>query len=300
MSAQQLEAVIRDVQACFGAWTPQTSLQQMRSDWDEVFARHPGGVHAEQAQVDAGGVPALRLSADGASPDRAILYLHGGGYVFGSPRSHRDLGEHLSRAAQAPVFMLDYRLAPEHPFPTAVEDAVAAYRWLLASGWGPQRIAISGDSAGGGLTFATLLSIRDQGLPLPACAVPLSPWADLECTGETFVTRAAVDPMVQRDFTRQLADLYVPGGRRLRDPLASPLHGDLRGLPPLLIQVGERETLLADSTRMAERARAAGVEVTLDIEPGQIHVYQIFASRLDEGAAAIERMGAFIRHHTGG
>jgi acetyl esterase/lipase len=194
--------------------------------------------------------------------------------------------------------MLDYRLAPEHPFPAAVEDAVAAYRWLLASGFKPERIAISGDSAGGGLTFATLISIRDRKLPRPACAVPLSPWADLECTGETMTTKDQEDPMVHRDFTVQLAGLYAPG--KLRDPLVSPLHGDLKSLPPLLIQVGERETLLDDSRRMADKARAAGVDVTLEIEPGQIHVYQIFASRLDEGAAAIDRMGTFIRRHTGG
>jgi acetyl esterase/lipase len=133
---------------------------------------------------------------------------------------------------------------------------------------------------------------------MPACAVPLSPWADLECTGETMVTNAEIDPMVHKDFTRQLADLYVTGGKSLRDPLASPIHGDMKGLPPLLIQVGERESLLDDSRRVAERAQQAGVDVTLEIEPGQIHVFQIFASRLDEAVEAIERMGAFIRRHT--
>jgi epsilon-lactone hydrolase len=300
MSAQQLDAVIRDVQACFGAWTPETSLDQMRKDWDDVFAKNPCKVGAKCERVDAGGVPALRISAAGAAADRAILYLHGGGYVFGSSVSHRDLGEFLSRAAQAQVFMLDYRLAPEHPFPAAVDDAVSAHRWLLGSGFAPSRVALCGDSAGGGLSFACLQTLRDLRLPMPACVVTLSPWADLECTGETFATRASVDPMVQKDFTRQLADLYVPQGVSLRDPRVSPIHGDLKGLPPLLIQVGDRETLLADSTRMADLARKSGVDVTLDIEPGQIHVYQIFASRLDEGATAIDRMGAFVRKHTGG
>ncbi|HKY91191.1 MAG TPA: alpha/beta hydrolase [Nevskiaceae bacterium] len=298
MSAQQLEAVIRDVQACFGAWTPETSMQQMRDDWDAVFASLPCPVGAKAEPVDAGGVPALRLSTPNAATDRAVLYLHGGGYVFGSSRSHRHLGEFLAREAAAQVFMLDYRLAPEHPHPAAVDDAVAAYRWLLASGFAPSRIAIAGDSAGGGLTFATLLAIRREKLPNPACAVPLSPWVDLECTGETMTTKAEADPMVHREFTAQLAGLYAPK-EKLRDPLVSPLHADLKGLPPLLIQVGERETLLDDSRRIAAIARAAGVDVTLEIEPGQIHVYQIFASRLDEGAAAIARMGAFIRKHTG-
>jgi acetyl esterase/lipase len=299
MSAQQLDAVIRDVQACFGAWTPETSLEQMRKDWDDVFAKVPCTVGAKCEPVDAGGVPALRITASNAVPDRSVLYLHGGGYAFGSSRSHRDLGEFLSRAAQAQVFMLDYRLAPEHPFPAAVDDATAAYRWLLQAGFKPEKTAVSGDSAGGGLTFATLLSIRQNGLPRPACAVPLSPWTDLDCTGETFVTKADVDPMVHKDFTRQLANLYVPNGD-VKQPLASPLYAELSGVPPLLIQVGERETLLDDSLRIAERARQAGVDVQVEIEPGQIHVFQIFASRLDEGAAAIERMGSFIRRHTGG
>lgn len=298
MSAQQLEAVIADVQACFSAWTPETSLPQMRRDWDEVFGKIPCTVGARCEHLDMGGVPALKVTASNAAADRAILYLHGGGYVFGSPRSHRDLGEYLSRAAQAQVYMLDYRLAPEHPFPAAVDDANAAWRWLLAQGYSPAKLVICGDSAGGGLSLATLQRIRDEGLPLPACAVPLSPWADLECTGETMVSNAAIDPMVHKDFTRQLSDMYVTGGKSLRDPLASPIHGDYRGLPPMLIQVGERETLLDDSRRVAARARQAGVDVTLEIEPGQIHVFQIFACRLDEAVAAIERMGAFIRRHT--
>lgn len=297
MSAAQLDEVIKDVRACFSAWTAETPLGQMRQDWDEVFSKRPCTVGATLEKIDAGGVPAVKFSAGKVDADRAILYLHGGGYVFGSPVSHRDLGEYLSKAARAAVYLLDYRLAPEHPFPAAVDDATAAYRWLLDQGFKPGNIAISGDSAGGGLTIATLLSIRSHKLPMPACAVPLSPWADLECTGETMITKAAVDPMVQRELTRQLSDLYVTDGN-LRNPLASPVYGDLTGLPPLLIQVGERETLLADSTRLAENARKAGVPVTLEIEPGQIHVFQIFASRLDEAVAAIDRMGKFILQHT--
>ena len=298
MSAAQLDAVIKDVQACFGAWTPETTLDQMRKDWDEVFAKHPSKVGAKCENIDAGGVPTLRITAPGAASDRAVLYLHGGGYVFGSPRSHKDLGEFLSKAAKAQVFVLDYRLAPEHPYPAAVDDATAAYRWLLGSGFKPERIAVSGDSAGGGLCAATLLSIKKHALPMPACAVPLSPWADLECTSETFETNAAIDPMVQREMTNKLAAMYAPNA--LKDPLASPLHGDFKGLPPLLIQVGERETLLGDSLRMEALAKKAGVPVRLEVEPGQIHVFQIFASRLDEGVAAIDRMGRFILGHTGG
>lgn len=297
MSAEQLDIVIKDVQDCFSTWKSDTPLNQMRKDWDEVFTKLTCPVGAKKEAIKMGGVPAVKVTTPDADPRRAVLYLHGGGYIFGSPLSHNDLGEFLAKSAKVPVYLLDYRLAPEHPFPAPVEDAVAAYRWLLEQDIKPERIAVSGDSAGGGLTLATLFAIRDAKLPMPACGVPLSPWSDLECTGETMVTKAAVDPMVQRDLTRQLADLYAPG--KLDNPLVSPLHGDYTGLPPLLIQVGERETLLDDSLRVADRARKAGVDVTLEVEPGQIHVFQIFASRLDEAVAAIDRMGAFIRRHTG-
>lgn len=298
MSQQQLDVIINDLQAVFSTWGD-VSLAQMRREWDEVFSKSRCDVGAKIEKIDAGGVPALRVTAKGAQTNRVVLYYHGGGYIFGSPTSHQDLGEYLSQAAQSPVILLDYRLAPENPFPAAIDDARAAYRWLLDSGFKPEQIAIAGDSAGGNLVFTSLFSIRQHQLPLPACAVPLSPWTDMECTGETFITKADVDPMVHKAFTRKLSDLYAPGAN-LRDPLVSPLYGDLKGLPPLLIQVGDRETLLDDSRRIAERARQAGVDVTLEIEPGQVHVFQIFAARLDEGRAAIVRMGDFIRKHTHG
>ena len=296
MSQEQLDAVIADVQACFGAWDENTPMPQMRKDWDDVFTSHPGDVGARREAFEHEGLKGMRITAPGAEPDRAILYLHGGGYVFGSPLSHGVLCEYLSAAANAVVFALDYRLAPEHPFPGAVEDAVAAYRWLLES-FSPKKLVIAGDSAGGGLSLATLVAIRDAELPAPACATLLSPWADLTCSGETMTTKAAEDPMVQRDFTQQLAQLYAPGDAA-KQPLASPVNANLGALPPMLIQVGSRETLLDDSRRVAERARAAGVDVTLDIGDGMIHVYQIFAARLDEARTAIEGLGAFIRSHT--
>lgn len=298
MSQQQLDSIIHDVQTCFGAWTAETSLQQMRDDWDNVFAKVEPRIGARRQAVSMNEVPAEQLSAPGAATDRAILYLHGGGYAFGSPRSHRDLAEHLSEAARAQVFTLHYRLAPEHPFPAAVDDATDAYRWLLEQGYKPGRIAISGDSAGGGLTFATLLSLKNRCLPMPACATPLSPWVDLENSGETMTSKDAEDPIVHKPMVEQLARMYLPEGS-LREPGVSPLYGDLSGLPPLLIQVGSRETLLDDAVRIAERARRQGVDVQLDIWQGQIHVWQIFASRLDEGVDAIQKLGAFIRRHTG-
>ena len=299
MSAAQLDIVVRDIQTVFGAWTAETTLEQMRQDWDNIFSQHPVENGSRCVTVDAGGVSAMQVSAPGARPDQAILYLHGGGYAFGSPRSHRDIGCLLSEAAQAEVFVLDYRLAPEHVFPAAVEDATAAYQWLLAQGFEPERIVIAGDSAGGGLTMATLLSVRDNGLPRPACAVALSPWVDMTLEAETLVTKATEDPIVQREMLLQLVDMYLGSSDRTQ-PLASPLHADLTGLPPLLIQVGERETLLDDSRNLARRAREAGADVQLEIEPNQVHVFQIFASRLDQGRAAIERIGEFIRTHVSG
>jgi acetyl esterase/lipase len=227
-----------------------------------------------------------------------VLYLHGGGYVIGSIKTHRDLMGRISRAAQARVLGLDYRLAPEHPFPAAVDDSLSAYRWLLDNGTKPARIAVAGDSAGGGLTVATLVAIRDAKLPLPAAGVCLSPWVDMEGIGETMKTRAQADPVVQRDGLLGMASAYLQG-KDPRSPLAAPLYADLKGLPPLLIQVGDAETLLDDSNRLADRARAAGVNVKLEVWPEMIHVWQLFASFLPEGQQAVEGIGSFIRSRIG-
>jgi acetyl esterase/lipase len=297
MSSAQLEKVIADVVATFGSWGPQTTLAEMRKGWDDLFSNVKPSVGAKTEKIDAGGVKAEWMTAPGAGADRAILYFHGGGYVLGSIHSHRDMCERLSRAAQARVLALDYRLAPEHPFPAAVEDARAAYRWLLKQGLSPKRIALAGDSAGGGLTFATLLALKQHGDPLPACAAPLSPWVDLEALGDSMTTKDAEDPMVHKHLVEQMAKTYVPTGD-LRNPLCAPLYGDLSGIPPLLIQVGSRETLLDDAVRMADKAKKAGVGVELDVWQGQIHVWQIFAGRLDEGEQAIQKIGAFVRRHT--
>jgi acetyl esterase/lipase len=249
------------------------------------------------ASVLAGGVKADWFTTPESEDDRVILYLHGGGYSFGSPTSHRGMISRLAKAARARVLALDYRLAPEHPFPAAVEDSTAAYRWLLAQGYRPIKIAISGDSAGGGLTFATLVALRDARVPLPAAAVPISPWVDLEATGESMKTRAAVDPMVQKDGISGIAAQYL-GATDPRNPLAAPLYADLKGLPPLLIHVGDCETLLSDATRIAENAKQAGVKVDLKVYPEMIHVWHMFADILPESRQAIEEIGAFVRSHT--
>ncbi|MGH8005632.1 MAG: alpha/beta hydrolase [Candidatus Binatia bacterium] len=293
MASPQLETVIQMLQSSLGG-PPPASIQEFRATFDNMGAAFPVGPDVKCTPVDAGGVPAEWIVAPGAADDKVVLYLHGGGYVIGSITSHRDLMARLSRAAGAKVLGLNYRLAPENPHPAAVEDATAAYRWLLSQGTKPNRMAIGGDSAGGGLTLETLVSLRDAGTPLPAAAVCLSPWADMEGSGESMKTKAAVDPLVVPGMLENMVKMYM-AGKDLRTPLASPLHADLKGLPPLLIQVGGREVLLDDSTRVAERAKAAGVKVTLDVWDEMIHVWHLFAPILPEGQQAIEQIGQFIR-----
>jgi acetyl esterase/lipase len=219
--------------------------------------------------------------------------------VIGSINTHRDLVARLARAAQTRALVIDYRLAPEQPHPAALEDATAAYRWLLASGADPARLAVAGDSAGGGLTVATLLALRDAGDALPACAAAASPWLDLACSGASMETKAPEDPMLVPERLRTWAAMYA-GTHDVCGPLVSPLYADLAGLPPLLLQVGEAEVLLDDSTRLAERARAAGVDVTLDVWPEMIHVWHLFAFMLPEGQQAIDKLAGWIAGRVGG
>ncbi len=272
------------------------TVEDMREGFEKLMEKYApsGSVHTDV--VDAGGVAAEWVTAAGTDVARTILYLHGGGYVIGSPATHRGLAERLSKAAGARVLVLDYRLAPENPFPAAVEDATAAYRWLLASGVEAGRIAVAGDSAGGGLTAATLVALRDAGEVLPAAGVCLSPWVDMEGIGESMTARAELDPMVQKEGLVGMAGLYLQEADP-RSPLAAPMYADLHGLPPLLVQVGTSETLYDDATRLAERAQAAGVAVTLEPWEEMIHVWHLFAETLAEGQQAIDGIGAFLRQH---
>jgi acetyl esterase/lipase len=273
---------------------PAKTPQEMRANFEQLGNNTPIPEDIKQEKVSAGGVPATWISAPNAVADRVVLYLHGGGYVIGSVNTHRDLMARISRASGFRVLGLDYRLAPEHPFPAAVDDALAGYRWLLAQGVQPSKIAIAGDSAGGGLTAATLVAIRDAKLPLPGAGVLLSPWADMEGIGESMTSRSSLDPVVQKDGLVGMAGAYL-GGKDPRSPLAAPIYADLKGLPPLLIQVGEAETLYDDSTRLAARAKAAGVKVTLEPWPEMIHVWQMFAAFLPEGQQAIDDIGKYLR-----
>lgn len=263
----------------------------------EGMSGFPSAGETKCTPVTAGGVPAEWIAAAGAADDRVILYVHGGGYVMGSIATHRELVARLSKASGARGLALDYRLAPEHPFPAAVDDAVAAYRWLLSQNIKPNNIVVAGDSAGGGLAVATLLAIRDAKLPLPAAGVGISPWVDMEGLGESMTTRAKADPVVQKQGLLGMAQLYL-GGKDAKSPLAAPLHADLTGLPPLLIQVGDAETLLDDSTRLAEKAKKAGVKVELEVWPEMPHVWHLFAPFLPEGQQAIEKVGKYVRQIT--
>ncbi|MFZ6181946.1 alpha/beta hydrolase [Nannocystis pusilla] len=252
----------------------------------------PPGVYLEPTR--AGDVPGEWIHAVGARADKVLLYLHGGGYVAGSPASHRPLTAALSREARVRVLALDYRLAPEHPYPAALDDAVAAYTWLLDQGYSARSIALGGDSAGGGLAAATLVRLRDAGVPLPAAAFMLSPWADLTGTGESVRTRAALDPMLGGDLAA-FARYYVGPDGDPRHPLISPIHADMRGLPPILIQVGTREVLHDDAIRLAERVRAGQGRVELEVWDDMIHVFQVFPGLLPEARRAIRRIGEFLR-----
>ena len=256
-------------------------------------------VPAKYNRVNAGGVTAEWVTAEGTTDSRVVLYFHGGGYIIGSPRTHRAMLAELSKSSAARVLALDYRLAPEHTFPAPVEDSTAAYRWLLNEGYDPARIAVAGDSAGGGLTVAAMVQIRYLGLPMPAAGVCVSPWVDMEGLGDSMETRSTADPMVGKESLLESAKTYL-GGADARAPLAAPLYADLRGLPPILIQVGDAEVLLDDSTRLAGIAREAGVEVQMDVWDDMIHVWHLFAPMLPEGKQAISQAGEFIKKHTGG
>lgn len=301
MASEQAEAMktlFRQRRAMMAELEKPPTLDEMRAGLNGSLQAAPAPEGVSVIDCYAGGVRAYWLVPTGCAMDRVILYVHGGGYVLGSANSHMNMVGHIARAAGCRALNVDYRLAPEHPFPAAVEDAVAAYRWLLAQGIAPEHIAVSGDSAGGGLTLATLLALKRQGLPLPAAAVPLSPWTDLTMSGDSIESRAAVDLIVGNDALGTLSAFYL-GEASPKDPLASPLFGDLAGLPPLYIQVGDEEVLLDDARRFAEKARAAGVEVRLDVFPEMQHVFQMSVGVVPEATEAVQRIGEWLRPRLG-
>ncbi len=274
---------------------PSTPVEEQRIAMDRADRLpRPRGVEYDDTEV--GGVPAIVATPTKVPVDRHILYFHGGGYVIGSARSHIAMAARLAVLSHASISVIDYRLAPEHPYPACTDDCVAAYRSIISE-WDPTSVVLAGDSAGGGATLSTLCALRDAGDPLPAAAYLISPWTDLTASGESTTTKSAVDPMLQLSMLNPFAERYA-GGRALDDPGISPLFANLAGLPPLLVQVGSDEILLSDSTRLVEKARASGVSVDLDVREGMWHVYQAFAGMMPEATTALVEAASFIRAKT--
>ena len=286
-----VDRVIARIRRVYAGWNRRTPIEQMRADWDALFPLD--AAPATVSRADAGGVDARWIDAPGVRADRALVYFHGGGFRIGSTTSHQDLMARIGAAASCRVLGVNYRLVPEHYFPAPVEDACAVYGWLGERGFSPRQLAFGGDSAGGGLVASSMLALRERGLSLPAAGVMLSALTDFEARGPSYETRAAADPIHQRPTIQGLARMYL-GDADPRDPLASPLYGDLTGLPPLLLQVGDCETGLDDSRQFAHVARAAGVAVRLSVWDGMIHVFQQFPDELPQAREAIAEIGAFL------
>lgn len=292
LAGAPIDRAIERIRAVYRNWNRDTTPTQMRSDWDAAFAGCTAPVSCQR--VSAGGVDGEWISPANAPDDKAILYFHGGGFRVGSVTSHRDLISRIALASGCRVLAINYRLAPEHRFPAALDDALAAYNWIRARGLKPADIAFAGDSAGGNLALAAMLSLRERGLSRPAAGVLMSPWTDLAATGASYESRAEADPIHQRAMILALAKNYLGETGDPRNPLASPLYADLSDLPPLLIQVGDRETVLDDSVMFAARARAAGVDVDLQVWDGMIHVFQMFGGELPEAHRALASIGGFL------
>lgn len=277
-----------------GAARANLTLQQRReaADGNALIYPVPGTFITEP--VSAGGAAAEWQAGPNASGTRTLLYFHGGGYLFGSPTSHRHLTTALADAANMRCLSVDYRLAPEHPFPAAVDDAMAAYRWLLETGVSATDIALGGDSAGGGLAVALMVRARDENLPLPAAAILISPWTDLECARPSYTTHAHLDPSITQAGITDTANVYLAGADP-HDPLASPVYADHRGLPPCLIQVGGAEVLIDDARDLSTAMRRAGVCAELEVWDQMVHVWHAFHQHLPEGQRAVQRAADFLR-----
>jgi acetyl esterase/lipase len=271
-------------------------VKEQRLIFEEMMGATPVPADVAVSPAHLGGIPVMNIDVDVADPEQVILYFHGGAYAVGTAAASVGLASDLGRSARARVVSVDYRLAPEHPYPAALEDAEAAYRGLLAAGASPSAIAIAGESAGAGLVAATLVALKREGLPLPSAAVMMSPWVDLTLSGDSMSEKAALDPALTPDGLKRRASDYVGKGDPT-DGLLSPIFADLTGLPPLLVQVGSHEILLDDATRLAARAATADVAVTLQVTPQVPHVFQAFASMLDEAGAALTQAGDFLRLH---
>ena len=289
------QSEIAAIRALLTAKARPVGWAERRQRLDEVGGIWPVAEDVRCDAADIDGVPGEWSIVPGSFDSRVVLYFHGGGYCSGSIVSHRRLVTEAGRAAGARTLAVGFRLAPEHPFPAALDDALAAWRFLRRHGMAAGQIAVGGDSAGGGLTLALLQRLRAAGEVLPACAWLVSPWTDLTISGATMDSKDAEDPLIHRAYLGELADAYVPAGMDRTDPLISPLFAELRGLPPMLVQVGSAETLLDDAVRLAGAAGAAEVALTLEVWPEMIHAFPVWNARLAAGRRALERAGAFMR-----
>ncbi len=269
-----------------------------RREFEALCAKFPLSEDIEVEEVDVDGVPSLWVSVRGVSSDRTLIHYHSGGYIMGSPQGYREFAYRLSRAADARVLVPDYRLAPENPYPAPLEDGLKVYRWLAARE-DPSRIVTVGDSAGGGLNLATLVSLRDAGDTLPAAAVCISPLTDLAAEGESYANFPDRDPVINAELAIGMGAVYMGEGRSAKEtPLASPLYADLHDLPPLFVVVGDAESLYSDSTRLVDKVKAAGGDVQMLVGKDLLHIYPLFASILPEGQEAIEQIGRFVQERT--
>ncbi len=291
------ESEIDAIRALLGSKPRPVGWAARRQRLDEVGAVWPVAADVTLEAANAGGPPGEFSLAPGSDRSRVLLYFHGGGYCSGSIVSHRRMVTEAGRACGVRTLAVGYRLAPENPFPAALDDALAAWRVLRAGGYPAGRIMVGGDSAGGGLTLALMQRLREAGEPPPAFAWLVSPWTDLTMSGDTLASRDTVDPLIHKAYLEELAEAYVPAGTDRRNPLISPLFADLHGLPPLLIQVGSEETLLSDAVRLAEAAGAARVAVTLEVWPHMIHAWPLWNARLAAAREALASLGAFARMH---
>jgi acetyl esterase/lipase len=293
MSNAQLDPIIEGFRELYAGWNRDTTIEEMRRQWDTFLGQLYIPAHIQD--VTAGDLRCRWVARAASTRSKVIVYLHGGGYQIGSLKSHHNVMARLSEASACHVLGVDYRLAPEYRFPAPLEDALTAYQWLLREGVSAPDIALCGDSAGGGLAVAAATALRDRRLPLPAAIVAMSPWADMEAAGQSYTARADSDPVTRRMMLQLMAKAYVGKTGNLRDPLASPVHADLTGLPPLLIQVGEREVLFDDAQALARKAEEAGVEVSVRVWEGMIHTFQLFTGRLDEADVAIREAAKFLK-----